>query len=92
MSLKINLKAFIKPKSMIGFFDYDFSINILNEHFNTESLKGSELIYENSIVTAGVCLHYIKETITIIFFILTQSLELIMSQIFGLINSRLKGI
>ena len=61
--LKNKFKSFYKTEIDDWIFDYDFNINILNEHFNTKSLKGFGINdMKNSIVTAGVCLHYIKET------------------------------
>ena len=61
--LKNKFKNFYKTEIDDWIFDYDFNINILNEHFNTKSLKGFGINdMKNSIVTAGVCLHYIKET------------------------------
>ena len=61
--LKNKFTSFYKTEIDDWIFDYDFNINILNEHFNTKSLKGFGINdMKNSIVTAGVCLHYIKET------------------------------
>ena len=61
--LKNKFKSFYQTEIDDWIFDYDFNINILNEHFNTKSLKGFGINdMKNSIVTAGVCLHYIKET------------------------------
>ena len=61
--LKNKFISFYKTEIDDWIFDYDFNINILNEHFNTKSLKGFGINdMKNSIVTAGVCLHYIKET------------------------------
>ncbi len=61
--LKNKFKSFYKTEIDYWIFDYDFNINILNEHFNTKSLKGFGINdMKKSIVTAGVCLHYIKET------------------------------
>ena len=61
--LKNKFTSFYKTEIDDWIFDYDFNINILKEHFNTKSLKGFGINdMKNSIVTAGVCLHYIKET------------------------------
>ncbi|MBH08581.1 MAG: DNA mismatch repair protein MutS [Flavobacteriales bacterium] len=61
--LKNKFTNFYKTEIDDWIFDYDFNINILNEHFNTKSLKGFGINgMKNSIVTSGVCLHYIKET------------------------------
>ena len=61
--LKNKFTSFYKTEIDDWIFDYDFNLNILNEHFNTKSLKGFGINgMKNSIVTAGVCLHYIKET------------------------------
>ena len=61
--LKNKFTSFYKTEIDDWIFDYDFNINILREHFNTKSLKGFGINdMKNSIVTAGVCLHYIKET------------------------------
>ena len=61
--LKNKFIGFYKTEIDDWIFDYNFNINILNEHFNTKSLKGFGISgMKNSIVTAGVCLHYIKET------------------------------
>ena len=61
--LKNKFTSFYKTEIDDWIFDYDFNINILNEHFNTKSLKGFGINgMKNSIVTAGVCLHYIRET------------------------------
>ena len=38
--LKNKFKSFYKTEIDDWIFDYDFNINILNEHFNTKSLKG----------------------------------------------------
>ncbi|RPG54568.1 MAG: DNA mismatch repair protein MutS [Flavobacteriales bacterium TMED84] len=60
--LKNKFTSFYKTEIDDWIFDNDFNINILNEHFNTKSLKGFGINgMKNSIVTAGVCLHYIKE-------------------------------
>ena len=61
--LKNKFTDYYKTEVEDWIFDYDFNKNILNEHFNTKSLKGFGINdMKNSIVTAGVCLHYIKET------------------------------
>ena len=89
--LKNKFTSFYKTEIDDWIFDYDFNINILNEHFNTKSLKGFGINgMKNSIVTAGVCLHYIKETSNNNIFHINSFLELTISQMFGLINSQLK--
>lgn len=44
-------------------FDYDFTKDILLNHFNTKTLKGYGIEgFENGVITAGAALNYLQET------------------------------